>query len=221
MVTRRLEIPTTGIGAGPHCDGQVLVYNDLLGYGSNLQPRFVKRYADFGTLARNALSTFAAEVRERRFPFGRALLRALGGGAQSARAISLKGSEARGRERHAGTAGSAIASPPGGVSGPADTNQATRLRGATDGHDQHHATDTNNPGVRDPLAQLTNTARHGGRAQSARAIPLTDPAVLARARHSLEFRRGCAGRAPVRLDRPRRARSQLPLRAAGRSPSAC
>lgn len=89
MVTWRLEIPTIGIGAGPDCDGQVLVYNDLLGYHSNLQPRFVKRYADFGTLARNALSTFATEVRDGRFPSVEHCYELSEEELQSARAISL------------------------------------------------------------------------------------------------------------------------------------
>jgi 3-methyl-2-oxobutanoate hydroxymethyltransferase len=68
VVTARLSIPTIGIGAGPDCDGQVLVYNDLLGYESRVSPRFVKRYANFGALAEQAVAAFAADVRARRFP---------------------------------------------------------------------------------------------------------------------------------------------------------
>jgi len=67
-VTATLEIPTIGIGAGPHCDGQVLVFHDLLGLEERIAPRFVRRYAELGSAARQALSTFAADVREGRFP---------------------------------------------------------------------------------------------------------------------------------------------------------
>lgn len=67
-VTSELEIPTIGIGAGPDCDGQVLVFHDLLGLEDRLSPRFVRRYAELGQEARRALSTFANDVREGRFP---------------------------------------------------------------------------------------------------------------------------------------------------------
>ncbi len=67
-VTATLEIPTIGIGAGPDCDGQVLVFHDLLGLEDRLSPRFVRRYAELGSAARQALSAFAADVREGRFP---------------------------------------------------------------------------------------------------------------------------------------------------------
>ncbi len=67
-VSQRLEIPTIGIGAGPECDGQVLVLHDLLGLEERLKPRFVRRYAELGSLARNALEQFGADVREGRFP---------------------------------------------------------------------------------------------------------------------------------------------------------
>lgn len=68
LVTARLSIPTIGIGAGPDCDGQVLVFHDLLGLSGDFRPRFVKRYAELGTLAREALGAFAAEVRSGAFP---------------------------------------------------------------------------------------------------------------------------------------------------------
>jgi len=68
LVTRRLAIPTIGIGAGPACDGQVLVWHDLLGWEDRLAPRFVKRYAAMAAEAREALGTFAADVRAHRFP---------------------------------------------------------------------------------------------------------------------------------------------------------
>jgi len=67
-VTRELGIPTIGIGAGVDCDGQVLVYHDLLGLGEGHLPRFVERYADLGDLAVEAVERYAADVRERRFP---------------------------------------------------------------------------------------------------------------------------------------------------------
>lgn len=67
-VTAALEIPTIGIGAGPDCDGQVLVFHDLLGLEDRLSPRFVRRYAELGSDARRALSAFAEDVRHGRFP---------------------------------------------------------------------------------------------------------------------------------------------------------
>jgi 3-methyl-2-oxobutanoate hydroxymethyltransferase len=67
-VTRALTIPTIGIGAGRECDGQVLVWHDLLGLYEGRAPRFVKRYADIGTEIRRALETYADEVRTGRFP---------------------------------------------------------------------------------------------------------------------------------------------------------
>ena len=67
-VSEQLAIPTIGIGAGADCDGQVLVWHDLLGLYEGRAARFVKRYADVGTTIRGALEAFAADVRERRFP---------------------------------------------------------------------------------------------------------------------------------------------------------
>jgi 3-methyl-2-oxobutanoate hydroxymethyltransferase len=67
-ITAALEIPTIGIGAGPHCDGQVLVYHDLLGLTEGHTARFVKRYADLATTIREALSAFAADVRSGAYP---------------------------------------------------------------------------------------------------------------------------------------------------------
>ncbi len=67
-VTRALTIPTIGIGAGRECDGQVLVWHDLLGLYEGRSPRFVKRYADVGSEIRKALETYADEVRTGRFP---------------------------------------------------------------------------------------------------------------------------------------------------------
>lgn len=67
-VSAELEIPTIGIGAGPGCDGQVLVYHDLLGIEDRLAPKFVRRYAELGTVAREAIAAWADDVREGRFP---------------------------------------------------------------------------------------------------------------------------------------------------------
>ena len=67
-ITEALSIPTIGIGAGPDCDGQVLVWHDLLGLYQGRAARFVKRYAELGVTIRAALEAYATDVRERRFP---------------------------------------------------------------------------------------------------------------------------------------------------------
>ena len=67
-ITESLTIPTIGIGAGPHCDGQVLVYHDLLGLTEGHTARFVKRYADLATVIREALAAFVADVRSGAYP---------------------------------------------------------------------------------------------------------------------------------------------------------
>jgi 3-methyl-2-oxobutanoate hydroxymethyltransferase len=67
-ITAELSIPTIGIGAGPNCDGQVLVYHDLLGLTEGHLPRFVKRYANLSREIRDALEAYAAEVRSGAFP---------------------------------------------------------------------------------------------------------------------------------------------------------
>lgn len=67
-VSEALAIPTIGIGAGAACDGQVLVYHDLLGLEERIAPRFVRRYGELGNAARSALARFAADVRAGRFP---------------------------------------------------------------------------------------------------------------------------------------------------------
>lgn len=68
-VTERLRIPTIGIGAGPACDGQVLVYHDLLGLNpGDRTPKFVRRYAEHGDEAREAIRSYARDVREGTFP---------------------------------------------------------------------------------------------------------------------------------------------------------
>src|SRR6476469_10997342 len=67
-ITEALKIPTIGIGAGASCDGQVLVWHDLLGLTRGHVPRFVKRYAELGATALEALRRYAAEVRDSTFP---------------------------------------------------------------------------------------------------------------------------------------------------------
>jgi 3-methyl-2-oxobutanoate hydroxymethyltransferase len=67
-VTESVKIPTIGIGAGPHCDGQVLVTPDLLGLFDDLRPRFAKRYAELGVAIRQAAGAYGDEVREGTFP---------------------------------------------------------------------------------------------------------------------------------------------------------
>ncbi|MPZ71535.1 MAG: 3-methyl-2-oxobutanoate hydroxymethyltransferase [Actinobacteria bacterium] len=67
-VTNSLEIPTIGIGAGPHCDGQVLVFHDFLGITPGKLPRFVKRYANLGDEIRAAAGAYATEVAEGVYP---------------------------------------------------------------------------------------------------------------------------------------------------------
>jgi 3-methyl-2-oxobutanoate hydroxymethyltransferase len=68
LITERLEIPTIGIGAGPHCDGQVLVFHDVVGMFDRFKPTFVKRYAETGAAIREAAARYAAEVRAGSFP---------------------------------------------------------------------------------------------------------------------------------------------------------
>jgi len=67
-ITESLTVPTIGIGAGPGCDGQVLVYHDLLGLEDRLAPKFVRRYASLGAEVRSAVEAFAADVRAGSFP---------------------------------------------------------------------------------------------------------------------------------------------------------
>ena len=67
-ITRAVQVPTFGIGAGPSCDGQVLVFHDIVGMGGPRKPRFARQYADLEALAGDALARWAADVRGRRFP---------------------------------------------------------------------------------------------------------------------------------------------------------
>jgi 3-methyl-2-oxobutanoate hydroxymethyltransferase len=67
-LTAALKIPTIGIGAGPDCDGQILVTPDLLGLFDDIRPRFVKHYAELGQAVRKAAESFCREVHEGSFP---------------------------------------------------------------------------------------------------------------------------------------------------------
>jgi 3-methyl-2-oxobutanoate hydroxymethyltransferase len=67
-VSSKLSIPTIGIGAGAGCDGQVLVFHDMLGLFEGLKPKFVKRYAELGKTAQEAIASYVAEVRSGEFP---------------------------------------------------------------------------------------------------------------------------------------------------------
>jgi 3-methyl-2-oxobutanoate hydroxymethyltransferase len=67
-ITERLAIPTIGIGAGGHCDGQVLVINDMLGLFDDFTPKFVKRYADLKEVTTHAVKSFISDVRGGKFP---------------------------------------------------------------------------------------------------------------------------------------------------------
>ncbi len=68
LITGQLSIPTIGIGAGVHCDGQVLVVNDLLGLDGSFRPKFVKRFAELGPSMAAAVAAYAAEVKAATFP---------------------------------------------------------------------------------------------------------------------------------------------------------
>jgi 3-methyl-2-oxobutanoate hydroxymethyltransferase len=68
QITAELPIPTLGIGAGPHCDGQVLVYHDVMGLAGDFRPKFVRKYADLSTVIRDAAGAFVKDVKSGSFP---------------------------------------------------------------------------------------------------------------------------------------------------------
>ncbi len=68
QITGELSIPTIGIGAGPHCDGQVLVLHDILGLCEKYSPKFVRQYADLKTIISEAVASYIAEVKGGEFP---------------------------------------------------------------------------------------------------------------------------------------------------------
>jgi 3-methyl-2-oxobutanoate hydroxymethyltransferase len=67
-VTKAINVPTIGIGAGPHCDGQVLVVYDMLGLTEEFQPRFVRRYAELAETMRTAFRKYISDVKSQQFP---------------------------------------------------------------------------------------------------------------------------------------------------------
>ncbi len=67
-ITKEISIPTLGIGAGPHCDGQVLVFHDVMGLTRDLRPKFVRRYADLTTVIGDAARAFVKDVKAGAFP---------------------------------------------------------------------------------------------------------------------------------------------------------
>lgn len=68
LVTEAIDVPTIGIGAGPDCDGQVLVYHDLLGLFEGHRPKFVRRFADLGSAAADGIRAYASAVKSGKFP---------------------------------------------------------------------------------------------------------------------------------------------------------
>ena len=67
-VTESISIPTIGIGAGPHCDGQVLVYHDMVGMNKGFSPKFLRCYLDLYTEITGAVSTYVQDVKNKNFP---------------------------------------------------------------------------------------------------------------------------------------------------------
>ncbi len=68
FITEELEIPVYGIGAGPYCDGQLLIVSDILGIWEAFTPKFVKRYANMAEDSVKAIQDYVGEVREGKFP---------------------------------------------------------------------------------------------------------------------------------------------------------
>ncbi|MFQ6082932.1 MAG: 3-methyl-2-oxobutanoate hydroxymethyltransferase [Candidatus Aminicenantia bacterium] len=68
VITEKVRVPTIGIGAGPFCDGQILVFHDLVGYSNGYLPKFVKKYADLHQVISQAIKKYINEVKEEKFP---------------------------------------------------------------------------------------------------------------------------------------------------------
>jgi len=103
LITGQLEMPTIGIGAGVHCDGQVLVFHDLLGLETEFKPRFVKRFADLGPLASAAVASYVAEVKQGTFPAEEHSFHA-----PSLRLLQVVPPEPQGDDDHAGVVGAPV-----------------------------------------------------------------------------------------------------------------
>ena len=88
-VTAEVGIPTIGIRAGPACDGQVIVLHDLLGLSDRRAPKFVRRYAELGSLATEAVRQWGADVRAGRYPSESESLLSVGRTARGARSPAL------------------------------------------------------------------------------------------------------------------------------------
>ena len=99
LVTDSVGVPTIGIGAGRHCDGQVLVYHDLLGIEERMAPKFVRRYAQLGADAAAAVARFAEDVRAGRFPSSDETYHAAD---TVSDALAVVGDRARDRDSNAG-----------------------------------------------------------------------------------------------------------------------
>ncbi|MEA3421529.1 MAG: 3-methyl-2-oxobutanoate hydroxymethyltransferase [Acidobacteriota bacterium] len=68
IITEKIGIPTIGIGAGPYCDGQILVFHDLVGYSNGYLPKFVKKYANLHEIISGAVKEYISDVRKEEFP---------------------------------------------------------------------------------------------------------------------------------------------------------
>lgn len=68
IITEKLRIPTIGIGAGPYCDGQILVFHDLVGFSNGYLPKFVKKYVDLHEVLSGAVKGYIDDVKEGKFP---------------------------------------------------------------------------------------------------------------------------------------------------------
>ncbi len=68
IITEKLKVPTIGIGAGPHCDGQILVFHDLVGLSNGYLPKFVKKYADLYKIINQAVKDYREDIMTGNFP---------------------------------------------------------------------------------------------------------------------------------------------------------